>query len=1037
MAGIKVKDAEGNVLEVGADEAQAGYAAGRYSFASPKVRVVAGDNRTGYVTQEGLRGALANGWRVATEEEAEQKKLRREASSATGTLKHGTLAAARGASLGITDVLARGAGMSAEELAAGQEALGGVGTGLEAAGAIAATALSGGTAGAAQGAVRGGGLAARLAGGAARLTAAPSRLAARAGSAVERVALGQAEAGIARRAAASAAGEAIDGALGGLGGAVSESVIHDKPLTAEALLGSTLAGAAFGGGIGATTGAASGGIARVLQGMRASRGGAVGDDALRTVLARDVGIEPADIPDALVDAAKYTDDSVLARMAGGFAESTAVLSGADAPIYKRVLSTVAEDPKWAQDVYNRKPQIEQETAAIFQDQLPKVQGALKKARMEAGGESKYRAAASRMPPRADLVTPRLSDELRARLDTRLADLERINAKAAHTAFDGRVRGAKSLLTKATEESGLSKRILTSNDSRGRTEARTGEVISEDDTHLTVKWSTSAKPTRIRKSAVGQAGSKGYTWAPHTNLSAADSFRAFDRMKRDLGTMINWDGPKLNDTTKEIDTNKELMDIYGLLKHHLEDERLFGEMATAQRVINAKQATAIQASKALKEAGKGSGLGKGLYNSDGSMNVKAAMDLTRQYGRVGGAETVAKFDEALEAELEYLRALEQHMELSGGALASIREAEGSVVKIREQLKSQRKVADFLSDSESLRNSQGDRSVSLGAGAATAAATVAGAMIAGPIGALAGAAAGAIFRPYTTARAMASILAVTGSFGKKLDGKSIVAKLRAKAKEAAPGLARARAAAGRAAERVGDEARTAGRSGVRAAAFQIGQGSPEERAKKVERIGRRVAEMSSAEGLKRAMGPELEALAVGAPEMAAEIEAAVQRAALYLQQHAPKITRNPYTGRPGHVNPRELDRWLLRRAAVVNPGAVVGRVIDGSATREEVDCLRAVYPRHFEAMVEQITDAVAETAERDPLPHAMLVKLGRLLGTPLDPSQSPERIAGAQAVFGATAAASPEQAPPPGYRPAAAKAIDSTSSRTFSESIGAEG
>lgn len=1043
MAGIKVRDAEGNELEVAADEAESGFAAGRYSFAAPKVRVVQGDNRTGLVDAANVATALAQGWKLGTEEEAAAKKLRREASSATGTIKHGGLAVARGASLGITDVLARGAGMSAEELAAGQESLGGAGTGLEAAGAILATLGTGGTAGVAQGTVRGGSLAGRLAGGVARATAAPSRLVARAGGALERAALGQAEASIGRRAAASAAGEALDGALGGLGGAVSESVIHDKPRTAEALVGSVLGGAAFGGATGGVMGAGSGGIARVLQGMKASRrGGAVGDDAIRTVLARDVGIEPGDIPDALVDAAKFTDEGVLGRVA----ERLAPYNGSDPAIAKRVFTTIQNEPKWARDIYNNKPRIEAEMAATYQDLLPKVQGALKKARMESAGEAKYKAAANKMPPRADLVAPRLTDELRTRLTTRLADLDRINEREAFTAFDNNiVREARGLLTRATEESGLSKRVLTANDARGRPEPRTGEVVGEDDTHFTVKWSSSTKPTRIRKSAVGQAGSKGYTWAPHTALSAADSFRAFDRMKRDLGTMINWGPPKLGEKTREIDTNKEMRDLYGLLKTHLEDERLFGDMATAQREINASQAAALRAGESLKQSGKGSGLGA-IYNPDGSMNLRAAMNLTRQYGRMGGSETVAKLDEALEAELHHLRVVEKHTDLTDGTRASIREAEASVAKIREQLKSQRKAADFLADSESLRESEGNRSVSMGAASTIGPAVggLVGAAALGPVGAAAGVVAGGVMRPYTTARAMASLLAMTDSFGSKLDGRGLVAKLRAKAKELEPRLAgaraaagRAQAAAGRAAKRVGDEARAAGRGGVRAAAFQIGQGSPEERAKRVERIQRRVADMSSAEGLKRAMGPELEALAVGAPEVAAEIEIAVQRAAAYLLEHAPRITTNPYTGRPGHVSPRDLDRWLLRRAAVVRPSAVVDRVIDGSATREEVEALRAVYPRHFEEMAKGITDAVAETAGKDPIPYAMLVRLGRLLGTPLDPSQTPERIAAAQAVFSAPATESPEQPKAQGYRPAAAKAIDSTSARTRSQSIGSEG
>jgi hypothetical protein len=1026
--GVKVLDASGQAIEVDATEATEGIASGRFTPADEQVRVVSGDNRTGRVSRDKLSTALAQGWTLASEEQAAAKKLRREASSTTGTLKHGALAAARGASLGATDLAAKAFGMSSQELEAGQEALGGAGTALEVGGALAATALTGGTAGAAQGAVRAGSLSARLAGGAARAVAAPSRLLARAAGATERALVGQGEATLGRRVAAGAAGEALDGALGGLAGAVNESVIHDKDLTAEALVGGALAGGVFGGAAGGGMALGTGALSRALRGVELKRGGQVPDDAVREVISRDTGVAAGDVPDALLDAAKSTDDGALARWAGRFAETTAPLSGADPAIAKRVAATIAADPKWARDVYNRKPQLEQEMASTFQDLLPRVQGSLKKARLEAGGESKYRAAAAKMPPRADLVTPRLSDELRTRMVGRFDQLDNINAREAHTAFDGRVREARALLTKATEESGLSRRTLTANSARGEGAPRTGDIVGEDATHYTVKWSSGSR-TRIKKAAVGQSGSKGYTWAPHQNLTAADSFRAFDRMKRDLGKMINWGPPKLGDKTKEVDTNKELVDLYDMVKRHLEDERLFGDMATAQKAINAKQAAALRAGEALKQAGKGSGLGS-LYNPDGSMNLRAAMNLTRQYGRVGGSETVAKLDEALEAELDYLRTVEQHMELTDATKASIREAEDSVVKIREQLTSQRRVADFLADNESIRNSQGDRSVSLGAGAATAAATIGGAMVAGPVGALAGAAAGAIFRLYTTARAMASLLALTGSFGKRFDGGRLVAKLRARTGGVGAAVgAKVKAAAVRAR----GELEAAGRSGVRASAFQLAEGTPEERAKKVRELSRRVVDMSSLESLRRAMGPELEALSAGAPETAAAIETTLGRAAAFLASKLTAVTQgNPFSGSPGHVNPQEVDRWLRYRGAILAPGKAVKRILDGTVTHEEIEALEAVYPRHMEQLRQGAMDACADAAGRgDPLPYQARLSLSRALDIPLDDMLTPERIAAVQALY----ATAPQPDPAPRTATKGADSLDPGRMATPTEQIAA--
>mgnify|MGYP000093054397 CR=1 FL=1 len=106
-----------------------------------KVRVVKGDNKTGFVELEKLATAKAQGWREATEDEATAKKQRREAASVTGTIQGGLEAVARGASIGGTDLLLEGLGV--EGVGARADALGEIGTGLEVGGAIAASLATG------------------------------------------------------------------------------------------------------------------------------------------------------------------------------------------------------------------------------------------------------------------------------------------------------------------------------------------------------------------------------------------------------------------------------------------------------------------------------------------------------------------------------------------------------------------------------------------------------------------------------------------------------------------------------------------------------------------------------------------------------------------------------------------------------------------------------------------------------------------------------------------------------------------------------
>lgn len=321
-----------------------------------KVRVVSGDNKTGYVSADKLAVAKAQGWREATEEEAAAKKQRREASSVTGTIQGGAEAVFRGASMGGTDLLLEGLGV--EGVGARADALGEIGTGLEIGGAVAASIATGGGGAVAQGAGRGAAAvtAKQIAKRGLGAIAAPTKYATKAGTAVERLVLGGAEAAessLGRRALATAAGGVTEGAIGGLGGAVSESVIQDKPMTAEALVGGALAGAAFGGAASGGASLAGGALGRVLQGLHPRTGKPVADDAIRDVLGVDAGVAPTSVTDELVQAAKKTEPGMLDSIVEQWAKA-APLSGADPEIARRVGKRIIADPEHAADLWNRK-----------------------------------------------------------------------------------------------------------------------------------------------------------------------------------------------------------------------------------------------------------------------------------------------------------------------------------------------------------------------------------------------------------------------------------------------------------------------------------------------------------------------------------------------------------------------------------------------------------------------------------------------------------------------------------------------------------
>ena len=143
----------------------------------------------------------------------------------------------------------------------------------------------------------------------------------------------------------------------------------------------------------------------------------------------------------------------------------------------------------------------------------------------------------------------------------------------------------------------------------------------------------------------------------------------------------------------------------------------------------------------------------------------------------------------------------------------------------------------------------------------------------------------------------------------------------------------------------------------------------------------------------------------PELATAFEERLQRAVGYLEQHRPKVTRRPYSGRPPIVDPVEAAKFERRYEAVVHPEMVLNRLKDGRLTVEHVEALREVYPKHYQALVDGIQEAMVEADEKGKAPsHNDRVKLSILLGQPLDASLEPSHLQAMGSVYGG----SPEQA-----------------------------
>lgn len=243
---------------VAAEDTAAAVREGRAFF--QKGQRVYAKNEAGDLVTVAAEDASLPGYRVLSDEQIRQARLKKDAESASGMAKTVGEGVVRGATLGFAepsmlyDAEGREAALARQRynpgLSGGSELAGAVGGGL------AAALLSGGAGGAA--AARGVGSAAARMGGRAALS--PWLAADAVGGLAERGVARALGDGLLARGAALGARGAAEGAVAGAGHEVSQSVLEDTPLTAERLL----AGAAEGAGTGAILGGGIGVLGRGL-----------------------------------------------------------------------------------------------------------------------------------------------------------------------------------------------------------------------------------------------------------------------------------------------------------------------------------------------------------------------------------------------------------------------------------------------------------------------------------------------------------------------------------------------------------------------------------------------------------------------------------------------------------------------------------------------------------------------------------------------------------------------------------------------------
>lgn len=542
--GVRVIDRESQQeVEISSAELQQDIeqGAGRFVIPAGALKVVREGNRTGTVSAENAAQALAEGWRLADDEEHAAATIRREESDLGSQFEGAAEATLAGATFGLSTQLDAALGDDPERMRARREGLGGLGTALEIGGALAPALITGG------GSLAASGTRAGVAGRAALAT--PAGATARLGLGVERglgAALARAPS-LVRTTVPVAGRGAVEGFAAGVGQEIDESALGDRDLTAERLL--------YSGGTGALLGAGAGAI---IPGL-ASAGAGLGR----------VTVTP--IKQVLAKAwATGSDDAgvgIIARLASdeGLQRKAAAIWNVDPEDVRKTfgsLKTPAEARELLDMMQNPSAYTER-VAADLRTPFDRLRAARSATRQEFGGVQRIRHVEKNLPKDLDSLV-RAKDRAIGALD----ELDGAASRAIEGVTPGQLNAADMRTVRQLVRDARDEIAAASASATGKSGAR---IVAATAHRAVDRVKQSLFLLKDRHRRIVNSGSP--------TLDSQDTLAFFDGVPGRDG-------------------------VYKRLAKSLEDEETWGAAGVAQQEINRAAAEAISARRALKGTASG-------------------------------------------------------------------------------------------------------------------------------------------------------------------------------------------------------------------------------------------------------------------------------------------------------------------------------------------------------------------------------------------------------------------------------------------------
>lgn len=141
----------------------------------------------------------------------------------------------------------------------------------------------------------------------------------------------------------------------------------------------------------------------------------------------------------------------------------------------------------------------------------------------------------------------------------------------------------------------------------------------------------------------------------------------------------------------------------------------------------------------------------------------------------------------------------------------------------------------------------------------------------------------------------------------------------------------------------------------------------------------------------------------PELADALVDKQMRIYAYLYEHMPKpVSGANVLGRPWKPTPAALQSFAKVVRTAQNPQTIFDDVASGTASREQVKALQALYPATYQKLVDTVMRSLV--ARTEPMPYEAQLRLSRLLGAPISRYMQPKFVARMQSL--------PQSRPEPG-------------------------